>query len=65
MTQIPDDIEVMPLGFIHLVAKITGASSAAAKAIKDHEEMKSHGTNPVIGYSRKHSCLIVVDIGHV
>lgn len=65
MSKLPSDLEMMEEESVRRVAHIVGESSAAAKALNRHAEMKAEGLNPVFGYSRKHSCFIVCDIGKV
>lgn len=61
--KLPDDLEPISEDAVRRIAKVIGPSSAASNALANLEEKRAAGLNPVIGYSRKHSCYIVADIG--
>lgn len=63
MAKLPHDLEPIAEDAVQRVANIFGPQSAAAGALRDLEEKRKAGLNPAIGFSRKHNCFIVADVG--
>lgn len=61
----PPDMELIDETAVKRVAHVVGELSAAKKALDDAEAMRARGSNPAFGYSKRHSCYIVFDVGHV